>query len=67
MDYKSKLKRKNSDINSSSRRTGGGPSSDMELSEIERKFLALLGEDFGLGLPGIQVNPFPTQVILHII
>lgn len=39
--------------------TGGGPSTEQPLSDIESKFLQLLGEDFGQGLPGVRVEPFP--------
>lgn len=45
-------------------RTGGGPSTEQDLSEIELKFLQILGEDFGSGLPGVQVQPFVVEVSL---
>ncbi|KAI8422865.1 hypothetical protein MSG28_006605 [Choristoneura fumiferana] len=39
-------------------RTGGGPSDAPTLSEVEQKFLQILGGTFGSGLPGIRVEPF---------
>lgn len=44
--------------------TGGGPSTARPLTEIERRFLQILGNDFGHGLPGVRVEPF-AQVSKH--
>ncbi|KAL4720415.1 hypothetical protein ACJJTC_002351 [Scirpophaga incertulas] len=43
--------------------TGGGPSTEQPLTEIERNFLSILGEDYGSGLPGVQVRPAVTEEI----
>lgn len=45
-------------MRSSHSRTGGGPSTAKELTEIEEKFLGLLGDDFGMGIAGARVDPF---------
>ncbi|XP_041982518.1 uncharacterized protein LOC121735682 [Aricia agestis] len=57
-DYKSKLKKMTAALRVSQQRTGGGPSQVREMNEIEKKFLNLLGEDFGQGVPGARVEPF---------
>ncbi|KAL4719801.1 hypothetical protein ACJJTC_004014 [Scirpophaga incertulas] len=63
VDFKAKLKRKNR-LNTDARNaTGGGPSTEQPLTEIERKFLSILGEDYGSGLPGVQVRPAVTEEI----
>ncbi|KAL4721532.1 hypothetical protein ACJJTC_008309 [Scirpophaga incertulas] len=63
VDFKAKLKRKNR-LNTHARNaTGGGPSTEQPLTEIERKFLSILGEDYGSGLPGVQVRPAVTEEI----
>ncbi|XP_047507672.1 uncharacterized protein LOC125051420 [Pieris napi] len=57
-DYKSKLK-KLAHLNRLSRdKTGGGKPVTKEISDLEQKFLSILGEDFGSGLPQIRVEPF---------
>ena len=38
-------------------RTGSGPSNEGRLSDLDLKFLQILGEDFGAGLPGVRVEP----------
>lgn len=62
VDLKAKLKRKNRVISDSRQRTGGGPSIDIELSEIDKKFLSILGQDYGFGLAGVQVDPLVSNV-----
>ncbi|KAF9422082.1 hypothetical protein HW555_002103 [Spodoptera exigua] len=59
VDYKAKLKRKVAALRTSQNRTGGGPADVNPLSDVEKKFLSLLGEGFGSGLPNTQVGPFP--------
>lgn len=63
VDYKAKLKKKVAAVRQSQARTGGGPSDIPPLNEVERKFLSLLGENFGVGLPNVQVDPFPNVSI----
>ncbi|KAL0902499.1 hypothetical protein ABMA27_000353 [Loxostege sticticalis] len=57
VDLKSQIKRNNRLINDARRGTGGGPAADLELAKIEIKFLQILGDDYGFGLPGLQVDP----------
>lgn len=45
-------------MRTSNSRTGGGPADVKPLMEIELKFLQILGQDFGAGLPGARVDPF---------
>ncbi|KAH9632872.1 hypothetical protein HF086_002694 [Spodoptera exigua] len=59
VDYKAKLKRRVAALRTSQNRTGGGPADVNPLSDVEKKFLSLLGEGFGSGLPNTQVDPFP--------
>ncbi|CAH2090929.1 unnamed protein product [Euphydryas editha] len=61
VDYKAKLKRRVAALRLSQRSTGGGPSTEQPLSDIENKFLQILGEDYGQGLIGVQVEPFPPS------
>ncbi|XP_060800802.1 myb-related transcription factor, partner of profilin-like [Amyelois transitella] len=56
-DYKSKLKKNVALVRASHQLTGGGPSNVRPLTEIEEKFLLIVGQDFGTGLPGIRVQP----------
>ncbi|XP_060810074.1 uncharacterized protein LOC132904180 [Amyelois transitella] len=44
-------------VRASHQLTGGGPSNVRPLTEIEEKFLVIVGQDFGTGLPGIRVQP----------
>jgi hypothetical protein len=44
--------------NASRRQTGGGQSGLKPMTEIEKKFLDILGSDFAEGLPGMRVEPF---------
>ncbi|XP_060805386.1 uncharacterized protein LOC106129802 isoform X2 [Amyelois transitella] len=57
VDYKAKLKKRNAALHSSRRRTGGGSANEPPLSQIEDKFLSILGVDFGQGMAGIRVDP----------
>ncbi|KAJ8714151.1 hypothetical protein PYW08_007771 [Mythimna loreyi] len=68
VDYKAKLKRRVAALRTSQNRTGGGPAEVQPLNDIEKKFLSLLGEGFGSGLPNTQVDPFPilTPPTMHI-
>ncbi|XP_052745475.1 myb-related transcription factor, partner of profilin-like [Bicyclus anynana] len=59
-DYKSKLKKLAVAARASHQQTGGGAPLNRALTEIENKFLYILGEDFGSGLPGIRVEPLET-------
>ncbi|CAH2100955.1 unnamed protein product [Euphydryas editha] len=61
VDCKAKLKRVEAALRLSQRRTGGGPSTEQPLSDIENMFLTILGEDYGQELSGIQVEPFPVR------
>ncbi|XP_063830370.1 uncharacterized protein LOC135079689 isoform X1 [Ostrinia nubilalis] len=61
VDYKAKLKRRVASIRAAQNRTGGGPSEAIPLNDLEKKFLSLLGEGFGSGIPNTQVDPFPIQ------
>ncbi|CAK1579549.1 unnamed protein product [Parnassius mnemosyne] len=63
IDYKGKLKKRCATIRSAQSRTDGEPSNVPQLSTLEKKFLNIVGEDFGLGLPGIRVNPFEDSNI----
>ncbi|KAM3965966.1 uncharacterized protein ACR2FA_012823 [Aphomia sociella] len=45
-----KLKRRVTALRSSQSRTGGGPSTEQPLTEIESKFLQILEENYGQGL-----------------
>lgn len=38
--------------------TGGGPSTARPWTEMDERFLIILGKDFGQGLAGIRVEPF---------
>lgn len=58
MDYKAKIKSKVAALRSSQTRTGGGPSTERCLTDIEKRFLQILGEDFGHGISGVRVEPF---------
>ncbi|CAH2100315.1 unnamed protein product [Euphydryas editha] len=58
VDYKAKLKMKVAAVTSSHARIGGGPSSEKSLSEMDKKFLQLLINNFGQSLPGVKVDPF---------
>ncbi|XP_072946856.1 uncharacterized protein [Epargyreus clarus] len=55
VDYKAKLKKRSSVLRSQSWDEG---STEPPLSEIESKFLQVVGEDFGQG-PASRVEPFP--------
>ncbi|XP_052757809.1 uncharacterized protein LOC113521440 [Galleria mellonella] len=57
VDLKAKIKRKNRLRRDASSQTGGGPSIYEELSEMDIKFLSILGADYGSGLPGVQMQP----------
>ncbi|XP_041969147.1 uncharacterized protein LOC121725991 [Aricia agestis] len=59
IDYKAKLKRRVAALRLCQNRTGGGPSTEQPLSDIENKFLQILGEDYGQGLSGVRVESFP--------
>lgn len=48
----------------SHQQTGGGPSEIKTMTDIEKKFLQILGDDFGTGLPGIRVEPFEQVSII---
>ncbi|KOB68755.1 Uncharacterized protein OBRU01_10513 [Operophtera brumata] len=61
-DYKSKLKKLAAAQRSSNEQTGGGPSTVKPLEDIEKKFLQILGENFGFGLPGARVEPFEDVI-----
>ncbi|XP_050553612.1 uncharacterized protein LOC118268702 isoform X2 [Spodoptera frugiperda] len=63
VDYKSKLKRRASTVRLSQTQTGGGPPSVPPLSDIEKKFISIMGEGYGSGLPNVQVDPFAPQAI----
>ncbi|XP_035432790.2 uncharacterized protein LOC118264404 [Spodoptera frugiperda] len=63
VDYKSKLKRKASTVRLSQTQTGGGPPSVPPLSNIEKKFISIMGEGYGSGLPNVHVDPFAPQAI----
>lgn len=65
MDYKAKLKAKVASLRLSRARTGGGPATEPLLTELEKKFLIILGEDYGQGLQGVRVEPF-TEVSVKI-
>ncbi|CAH2085480.1 unnamed protein product [Euphydryas editha] len=58
VDYKGKLKMKVAAVKSSHATTEGGPCSEKSLSEMDKKFLQLLGNNFGQSLPGVKVDPF---------
>ncbi|KAL0830046.1 hypothetical protein ABMA28_003504 [Loxostege sticticalis] len=58
-NYKSKLKKIVADINADTRATGGGPPRGSNLSEVDQRFLAILGPGFGQTAPQVSVNPFP--------
>lgn len=58
VDYKAKIKSKVAALRSSQTRTGGGPSTERCLTDIEKRFLQILGEDFGHGISGVRVEPF---------
>lgn len=60
MDFKAKLKSKMSSLRSAQMGPGGEPPAAKFLTKIDRKFLEILGYNFGQGLPGV-VEPF-TQV-----
>jgi hypothetical protein len=57
-DYKSKLKKIVASNRASNQRTGGGQSEATSLSDIEKRFLQILGTSFGSGLAGVRVEPF---------
>lgn len=59
VDYKAKLKRRSAAVRASLTRTGGGPAGEPALTDLEMKFLAILGQDYGAGIPNVQVDPFP--------
>ncbi|KAL0879755.1 hypothetical protein ABMA27_003468 [Loxostege sticticalis] len=58
-NYKSKLKKIVADINADTSATGGGPPRGSNLSEVDQRFLAILGPGFGQTAPQVSVNPFP--------
>lgn len=62
-NYKSKLKKIVADINADTSATGGGPPRGSNLSEVDQRFLAILGPGFGQTAPQVSVNPFPDAVI----
>ncbi|KAJ0172502.1 hypothetical protein K1T71_011641 [Dendrolimus kikuchii] len=62
-DYKCKLKKAAVANHRSMQQTGGGPPSGKPLTELEKKFIQILGHDFGLGLPGILESQADTQEI----
>lgn len=49
-------------INMDASATGGGPPQAQSLSEVEQRFLTIMGTGFGQGAPNVRVNPFPTRV-----
>ncbi|KAL0818793.1 hypothetical protein ABMA28_008120 [Loxostege sticticalis] len=59
INYKSKLKKIVADINADSSGTGGGPPRGSNWSEVDQRFLAILGPGFGQTAPQVSVNPFP--------
>ncbi|RVE41270.1 hypothetical protein evm_014082 [Chilo suppressalis] len=63
VDLKAKLKRKNRLNRDARSGTGGGPSTEQPLTEMDLKFLSILGEDYGSGLPGVQVIPVIAEEI----
>lgn len=54
MDLKAKLKGKVASL----ARNGGGPASEPLLSDLDKRFLQVLGEDFGQGLQGVRMEQF---------
>ncbi|KAL0868287.1 hypothetical protein ABMA27_007817 [Loxostege sticticalis] len=59
INYKSKLKKIVADINADSSGTGGGPPRGSNWSEVDQRFLAILGPGLGQTAPQVSVNPFP--------
>ncbi|XP_048488297.1 uncharacterized protein LOC105388478 isoform X1 [Plutella xylostella] len=58
-DYKCKLKSRIASVRNSQSRTDGGTAK--ELTEIEDKFLGLLGDDFGVEISGPRVDPLKSS------
>ncbi|VVC94777.1 unnamed protein product, partial [Leptidea sinapis] len=61
----SKLKKLAASNKASHQQTGGGPTQIKKMTDIEIKFLQILGDDFGTGLPGMRVEPFERPTVLE--
>lgn len=63
-NYKSKLKKIVADINADASGTGGGPPRESSLSDVDRRFLGVMGPGFGQTDSTVRINPFPDRVII---
>ncbi|CAD0204883.1 unnamed protein product [Chrysodeixis includens] len=61
-DYKCKLKKLAAATRASHQQTGRGPSQIKKMTDVEKKFLHILGDDFGSGLPDKRVEPFEQNI-----
>ncbi|KAJ8704994.1 hypothetical protein PYW08_012314 [Mythimna loreyi] len=61
-DYKSKLKSKVASARAALQKNEGGTSNEGRLTDLEIKYLQILGDDFGASLPRVKVEPFDVPI-----